>query len=102
MPGYKLVRGRSSGRKWTDEDAALKSMRNIKMRVDQIYKKTLISPTQFEHIMGKDHRILQKHAYRPTGKLTYAVESDKRDAVVLSVSDGFEDVPEASSNPSTL
>ena len=91
LPGYKLVRGRSSGRKWSDEEAALKAMRNAKMRVDQIFKKTMVSPTQFEKLMGKDHRILKKHAYTPEGKLTYAVESDKRDAVAVNVTDGFED-----------
>lgn len=92
VPGYKLVRGKSAGRKWQDPELALKAMRNAKFRVDKIYNKSMVSPAQFEKVAGKGHRIIKKHAYAPQGKLTYAVEGDKREAIILNVTDGFEDV----------
>lgn len=88
VEGFKLVRGRSI-RKWRDEAAAAKSLVN-KLNKKGAYTEKLISPTQAEKLLGKNSAILQKHCYKPEGKPTIAVESDKRPAILDDATDGFE------------
>lgn len=91
VPGYKLVEGRSI-RKWADEDAAEKALRGSKLKVADIFTKKLVSPTQAEKLLGKNHPILQEFSVKPEGKPAIAAESDKRPALVVDVTEGFSKV----------
>ena len=51
-----------------------------------IYKKQLITLTEFEKMMGKKKfaELLGKYVTKPPGKLSLVPESDPREAVVLN------------------
>ena len=81
--GYKVVEGRSV-RKFADEKAVIKAA--TEAGFTDIYKRSLITLTEFEKLMGKKvfQSTLGSLVYKPAGKLALVPESDKRDAVDLS------------------
>ena len=90
VPGYKLVEGKRGNRKWAkpaDVEATLKSMR---LKVEEMYDFTLISPTSAEKLakvgtIGKRQwPRLQELITQSEGKPSVAPESDKRQALVLT------------------
>ena len=90
VPGYKLVEGKRGNRKWanaSEVEAALKSMR---LKVEEMYDFTLISPTSAEKLhkagtIGKRQwPRLQELITQSEGKPSVAPESDKRPALVLT------------------
>lgn len=85
IEGVKLVRGRAGNRAWADEEAADKLLAG-KLKADERYTKKLISPTQAEAAL-KGHELssrfqnrLKELVTRSEGKLTIALDSDKRPA----------------------
>lgn len=92
---YKLVQGRKGSRKWvnpTDVEALFKQFR---LKSDEMYDWTLISPTSAEKLLKKDHaRQWEKTAEFVTqseGAISVADATDKRPAVVKTGSkEGFE------------
>lgn len=78
--GYKVVEGRSV-RKFTDEKAVVKA--SEKAGYTDIYKKSLITLTEFEKMMGKEQfkQILGEYVKKPAGKLTLVPITDKRPEV---------------------
>jgi len=88
LPGFKLVRGRSS-RKWRDETQAEKALARAGLKKDERFDSKLISPAQAEKRLGKHHAVLTKHATRLDGKPTVAPTSDPRPAIAPAT-DGFE------------
>lgn len=97
VPGYKLVEGKRGNRKWantSEVEAAFKSMR---LKVEEMYDFTLISPTTAEKLhkagtIGKRQwPRLQELITQSEGKPSVAPESDKRPALVLTaVVDDFD------------
>ena len=88
VPGYKAVEGRST-RKWTDEDAVLKALGNVRikgqrLKKDEIYSMSLRSPAQIEKVIGKQHKILTSLVMTGEGKPTLAPASDKRPAISIA------------------
>ncbi len=81
--GYKLVESRTN-RKYTDEDAVARAAASAGYR--DIYKKTLISITEMEKLMGKQtfKEILGGLIAKPTGKPTLVPASDKRPAITTT------------------
>lgn len=82
FPGYKLVRGRST-RKWKSEENAKRWLiKYMSMREGDLYEKKMLSPPKVEKkikALKKDpdfHRLVDK----PEGKLTMVPEDDKREA----------------------
>lgn len=90
IPGYKLVAGRST-RKWKDEAEAETALRK-KLKVAQVFNKKLVSPPQAEKLLGKGHAILTEHVIKPEGKPALAPVSDKRPALDIDPSQGFDKV----------
>ena len=88
MPGYKLVEGRST-RKWRDEAAAEQALRR-KFKVAEIFNKTLISPAQAEKLTGRGHALITDHVAKAPGKPTIVPVSDKRPAIEIDPTAGFE------------
>lgn len=91
VPGYKLVRGKQGNRAWVnpkDAEAVLKSMR---LKVEEMYDLSLISPTTAEKLAKpkgetkptigpRQWAKLQDQITRPPGGLSVAEESDPRPA----------------------
>lgn len=96
VAGYKLVQGRMGARQWSDKQAAENKLK-IQMRYadDVIFKKELLSPTQLEKKLAKDHPKhwdeLQDLVVRKEGAPSVAPESDERPALG-SVLNSFEEV----------
>lgn len=81
--GYKVVAGRSI-RKFKDEDAVAKAAKVNGYK--NIYRKSLITLTEFEKLMGKAkfNEVLGDLVYKPPGKPTLVPISDKRPAMNVS------------------
>lgn len=82
-PGYKLVESRTN-RKYTDEDAVIEAARLA--GYTDIFKKSLISITEMEKLMGKKTfaEILGDLVIKPQGKPTLVPASDRRPAITNS------------------
>jgi len=93
-PGFKLVRGRSN-RRWKDEEEAAKWLAARGLKEKERYDFKVIGiPKAEEIVKGMDLSTKLKNSFerliiKPEGKLTFAPESDKREAV--SVSDPLAD-----------
>lgn len=92
VPGYKVVEGRSK-RVFSDTRSVVEAA--AEAGYSDVYKKELISLTEFEKMMGKKKfaEVLGKYVLKPPGKLSLVPESDPREAVVMessTVSDEFE------------
>ena len=83
IPGYKVVEGRSK-RVFTDTKGVVDTA--VANGYTDIYKKQLITLTEFEKMMGKKKfaELLGKYVTKPPGKLSLVPESDPREAVVLN------------------
>ncbi len=81
--GFKLVEGRSV-RKYADEDAVVRAANSAGYH--DIYKKTLISITEMERLMGKAEfaKVLGALITKPQGKPTLVPDTDKRPAITVS------------------
>lgn len=81
--GFKLVEGRSV-RKYSDEDEVAKAA--MSAGYNDIYKKSLISITDMERLMGKKDfaTILGGLVVKPQGKPTLVPDTDKREAITVS------------------
>lgn len=79
-PGYKLVESRTI-RKYTDEEVAAQAANAAGYH--DIYKKSLISITEMEKLMGKQtfKEVLGGLVVKPAGKPTLVPASDKRPAI---------------------
>jgi len=77
--GFKLVEGRSS-RKYSNEQAVARTLIDAGFEEEDIYSKNLLGITAMEKAMGKKKfkELLNNLVYKPQGKLTLVVESDKR------------------------
>lgn len=84
--GFKLVEGRSN-RKYTDEEEAAEAAKAA--GYTDIYKSALAGITEMEKLMGKKKfaEILGTLVYKPQGKITLAVETDKREAVMTATTE---------------
>jgi len=97
VPGYKLVEGRRGSRKWADEAEAENVMKSMRVKHDQMYDYSLISPTTAEklaksEVIGpKQWPRLQQLITQSDGKPSVAPAADKRPALtVTAVVDDFE------------
>ena len=78
--GFKVVSGRSV-RKYRDENAVAEAAKQAGYK--DIYRKSLITLTDMEKLMGKDKfkEILGDLVYKPPGKPTLVPITDKRPAI---------------------
>lgn len=93
VPGYKLVQGKQGARFWTDPEEAAKKMKGQRLKDDQMYEKTLISPTKYEKIVDdKRYKKLLPLIGRKEPGLVVASIDDRREAVTINKEVGFEDL----------
>ena len=84
IPGWKLVAKRAN-RKWTDDVAAAKRFRGMKLRVMDIFEHKLRSPAQLEKIIkakGKNVGVVKDLCGSNSTGTVLAREYDKRPAVL--------------------
>jgi hypothetical protein len=101
VPGFKLVEGRRGARRWANETEAEQTMRSMRLKPEEMYDFSLISPTTAEklykgHVIGpRQWPKLQKLITQSEGKPSVAPESDKRPAFATqAAADEFADVSE--------
>ena len=95
-PGWKLVEGRSN-RKYSDEEAVAKILKQAGYSDEDIYKpKELLGITAMEKVTGRDifNQLLSKLIIKPAGKPTLVPESDKRPEIntTASAAEDFSDM----------
>lgn len=96
VEGFKLVQGKQGNRKWADPEVAEALFKSMRLRQDEMYDLTLISPTTAEKVLKtspKRWERVQPHIVRAEGKPSVAPATDKRPALaVQSVADDFRDI----------
>lgn len=94
---YKLVEGRMGNREFEDEEAAEAEMKSMRLKVDEMYTKKLISAPQAEKLLKESNprkwAKLQKMIVQRQGKPSVAPASDKRPALNLVIAEQFEELP---------
>lgn len=95
VPGYKLVEGRQGNRKWIDEEAVTKALKSFRLKNEDMYDMTLISPAKAEKLLkGKPRQLAKVNALvtRAAGKPSVAPASDKRPSLAAAATAAdFED-----------
>lgn len=99
VPGYKLVTGKLGNRAWKDPANAEAMLKKMRLKKEEMYDYTLISPTTAEKL-AKANTIGEKQweklcgeIYRADGKPSVAPVTDPRPALELTpVVDDFEDI----------
>lgn len=114
VPGYKLVQGKKGARQWLDKDEVERVLKSMRLKREEMYDFSLISPTTAEKLAPKydtkgnlkpdqeatpighkQWKKLQAYITQSQGGLSVAPVNDKRPAVVVQpVEDDFADVSE--------
>lgn len=96
VDGYKLVQGKRGNRKWGDENDVEALFKSFRLRQDEMYDFSLISPTKAEKLFKENPKRWNKVNALVTqseGKPSVAPATDKRPALaVQSVADDFRDL----------
>jgi hypothetical protein len=99
VTGYKLVEGRRGARKWADAAEAEAVMRAIRLKVEEMFDLSLISPTSAEKLTKtgaigpRQWPRLQALIVQSNGSPSVAPVSDKRAAIEVKPSlSGFNDI----------
>lgn len=102
VPGYKLVEGRRGSRRWANDAEVEQTMKSMRMKLEEMYDFSLISPTTAEklHKAGtigpRQWPKLQGLITQSEGKPSVAPEADKRPALVIqATADEFADMTES-------
>lgn len=102
VPGFKLVEGRRGARKWGNEAEAEATLKSMRLKHEQMYDYSLISPTSAEKLAKADDlgprqwSALQAHITQSDGKPSVAPVSDKRPAMQITpVVDDFAEIATA-------
>ncbi len=92
VPGHKVVEGRSN-RKWKGEESGVIAfLKKEAPEIDHMSEPKLLPLTNIEKLLGKKVAKdigLADYIYKPAGAKTLVIESDKREAVDLSVENEF-------------
>ena len=101
VPGFKLVEGKRGNRKWDKPDEVEAAMKSMRLKIEEMYDFSLISPTTAERLhkagtIGKRQwPRLQELITQSEGKPSVAPESDKRQAIVITpTADEFDVIDE--------
>lgn len=94
VPGYKLVQGKQGNRRWKDAKVVEELFKKMRLRIQEMYDLSLISPTtadKFFKPYPKRWRKVVEYVTREEGKISVAPASDKRPAIdVKPVDSDFE------------
>lgn len=90
VEGFKLVEGKRGSRKWANPTEVETTMKSMRLKIEEMYDFSLISPTSAEKLhkagtIGKRQwPRLQELITQADGKPSVAPESDKRPALVVT------------------
>lgn len=92
VPDYKIVRGKRGSRKWTDAAEAESVLKSMRLKVEEMYDLTLISPTTAEKLAKRDPPVIGPRQWKKLqdsitlaeGRLSVAPDSDPRPAVDMT------------------
>jgi hypothetical protein len=93
VPGFKLVEGRRGSRKWASEAEAEETLKGMRIKHEQMYDYSVISPTSAEKLAKagdigpRQWPKLQQLITQSEGKPSVAPESDKRPALVITATE---------------
>ena len=91
LPGYKLIEGRSSQRKWIDATVAEEAL--TQMLGGDAFVSKLASPAQAEKLLGRDKaKAITDLWQKPDGKPTVVPDSDPRPEIITNHADYFSDI----------
>ena len=83
-PHFKIVKGRQGNRAWASEVRAEEAMKKLRLKVDEMYDKKIISVPSAEKLLRaqspKKWKQLEALITRPEGKLVIAPMGDKRES----------------------
>ena len=94
----KLVEGRSGARKWANANEAETTLKAMRLKVDDMYDKKIISPTSAEKLakagtLGDTQwEKIQALIVRPEGKPSIAAGNDPRPALSFNTVEDFDDI----------
>lgn len=105
VPGWKLVQGKKGNRQWTSKEEAEALLKAMRVKHDQMYDYTVISPTTAEKLAKAE--VIGPRQWpkvvalitQSEGKPSVAPESDKRPA--LAIAAVVEDFADASASSTT-
>ncbi len=95
VPGYKLVEGKRGNRRWADAAAAEAAMKAARLKVDEMYERSLMSPTRLEKVLKERGRVwakLEPLITQSEGRPSVAPESDPRPALATAGLDAMSDL----------
>lgn len=96
VDGYKLVEGKRGHRKWGSEADVENLFKSFRMRQDEMYELSLISPTKAEKVFKQNPKRWAKVKdliTQSSGKPSVAPATDKRQEIaVQSVAEDFRDL----------
>lgn len=94
VDGWKLVAGKAGARKWSDELAAEEAMKAMRLKSDEMYDKSVISPTNAEKLLKEQPRRwakLQTLITKSGGSPSVAPADDRRPALdIKPTADDFD------------
>ena len=90
IPGYKLVPGRRSARKWIDEEVARKFLIR-KVGKDNLFDFKIKSPAKIEQLLKGGKHSIDGLTEQKAGSPTIASEDDKRDAIISTAALAFQE-----------
>lgn len=99
VPGYKVVQGRKGNRQWSNAAEAEALLKKMRLKVEEMYDLTLISPPTAEKLVKaevigpRQWKTVQGLIVQREGKPSVAPVTDPRPALVLTPAvDDFSDV----------
>ena len=101
VEGWKLVQGKKGNRQWSDAKAAEDMLKTMRVKHEEMYDYSVISPTTAEKlwkakVIGpRQWPTLQGLIVQSNGKPSVAPESDKRPALQLASADDFDAIEAA-------
>ena len=78
-PGFKVVQGQGN-RRWKDEPEALKAVKRLGKKLDEVAPRTLLSPAQMESRAGVSREWIDLMTERPAGSMRLVHSDDPRPA----------------------
>lgn len=91
IPGYKIVEGKLGNRAWSDKAAAEEMLKSFRLKTEEMYDLTLISPTSAEKLTKGEKAAIGPRQWpklnalvtRAPGKPHVAPESDPRPSITV-------------------
>lgn len=97
VPGWKRVTGKKGNRAWEDKVAAEKAMKAMRLKHEEMFDYSLITPTQAEKKLAKEYprawpKLSELITQSPGGPITVPADDPRPALSVGSIADDFTDL----------